>query len=215
MGAVSVARFRALLARERLLAIVRGRNPDATRETVLALAQAGVVLIEVSLSGSEPLRVIAEARAALGDGVLLGAGTLRTGDDAERALEAGAQFAVTPALTPGAARAQEVGLPTLTGAFTPSEIVTAFEAGATAVKLFPASLGGPAYVRALREPLPDIPLVAVGGVSATNARAYLDAGALAIAVGSGLTGDAADGGDLAALRERAGAMLATMAGQSS
>ncbi|MYS75623.1 aldolase, partial [Streptomyces sp. SID5926] len=124
-------------------------------------------------------------------------------DDVARAREAGARWIVTPALTESVAASVRVGLPVLAGALTPTEAVAARRAGADAVKLFPASIGGPAYLKALRDPFPDLPLVPVGGVDPTSAEQYLAHGAVAVGVGSPLVGDAAHGGDLDALRERA------------
>ncbi|MBA3620577.1 MAG: 2-dehydro-3-deoxyphosphogluconate aldolase, partial [Acidothermales bacterium] len=99
-------------------------------------------------------------------------------------------------------------VPVIPGAFTPSEILQAWRSGASAVKVFPASLGGPAYLRAVRAPLPDIPLVPTGGISVDAAPAYLQAGALAVGIGSPLVGDAGDTGDLHALRRRAETLVA-------
>jgi len=101
-----------------------------------------------------------------------------------------------------------VGIPVLAGAFTPTEALTAMGLGAAAVKLFPSALGGPAYLRALRDPLPDVPFVPVGGVDVSLAAEYLAVGAIAVGVGSPLVGDAVRGGDLDALRARAAAFLA-------
>jgi 2-dehydro-3-deoxyphosphogluconate aldolase/(4S)-4-hydroxy-2-oxoglutarate aldolase len=101
-----------------------------------------------------------------------------------------------------AARARQLGVAYLPGAFTPTEIVAAVTAGAAAVKLFPARLGGPRYLRDIREPLPDIPIVPTGGVGAGNVADWFAAGAAAVGVGSTLIGDALDGGDLAALGQR-------------
>jgi 2-dehydro-3-deoxyphosphogluconate aldolase / (4S)-4-hydroxy-2-oxoglutarate aldolase len=115
---------------------------------------------------------------------------------------AGAGFLLTPAAGSGADAAHDAGVPVLAGALSPSEVWAAHEAGAAAVKLFPASLGGPAYLRALRDPFPDVPLVPVGGVDTGAAVAYLAAGAVAVGVGSPLLGDAVTGGDLGALAER-------------
>jgi 2-dehydro-3-deoxyphosphogluconate aldolase/(4S)-4-hydroxy-2-oxoglutarate aldolase len=95
---------------------------------------------------------------------------------------------------------------------TPTEVHSAMDRGAAAIKLFPASLGGPRYLSALRDPFPGVPFVPVGGVDADAARDYLGRGAVAVGVGSPLVGDAASGGDLAALRERARAYLALAAG---
>jgi 2-dehydro-3-deoxyphosphogluconate aldolase/(4S)-4-hydroxy-2-oxoglutarate aldolase len=201
----------ALLRRHRLVAIVRGRDPDASLSSLLTLAEEGVVLMEVSLSGAEPWLVIERAKVALGDGVELGVGTVRSVDDARRAAGSGASFVVTPAATDGAAEARSLGLPLLPGAFSPSEVLAAHLGGAAAVKLFPASLGGPGYVAALRDPFPDIPLVPVGGVALASIGEYLSSGAVAVGVGSPLLGDAPHGGDLAALRDRAHLVLGELA----
>ncbi|MFL6074992.1 MAG: bifunctional 4-hydroxy-2-oxoglutarate aldolase/2-dehydro-3-deoxy-phosphogluconate aldolase [Mycobacteriales bacterium] len=201
----------AVLRDGRLLAIVRGPEPDAALRTVLALVEEGVPAVEVSLTTSGALDVIHAARTALGPEAVLGAGTALTAADAERAVEAGAGFLVTPAVAPGVfGPAAAAGVPVLAGAFTPTEVLAAHQAGAAAVKLFPASQGGVGYLRALREPFPSIPFVPVGGVDTAAAREYLAVGALAVGVGSPLVGDAARGGDLAALRVRAREFLAAV-----
>ncbi|MEU9360279.1 bifunctional 4-hydroxy-2-oxoglutarate aldolase/2-dehydro-3-deoxy-phosphogluconate aldolase [Streptomyces sp. NPDC048301] len=195
--------FDGVLRSTRLAAIVRGSDPDAALRTVLALAEEGVALVEVSLNTADALRVIRLAAAEVGPGTLLGAGTVLTEDDVSRAQEAGAGWIVTPALTESVAASVRAGLPVLAGALTPTEAVGALRAGAHAVKLFPASVGGPAYLKALRDPFPDMPVVPVGGVDLAGAEQYLANGAVAVGVGSPLVGDAAHGGDLAALRDRA------------
>ena len=194
----------ALLRELRLLAIVRGQHRQSALETVLILAGAGISLIEVSLTSDAALAVIAQARAQLGAEAVVGAGTVVTARDAREAQAAGAEFIVTPGLGAGVAEARELGLPVIAGVLTPTEVIAARAAGVEAVKLFPASAGGgPDYLRALRAPFPDVPFVPVGGVDAASARRYLELGAVAVGVGSPLIGDAADGGDAAALRERA------------
>ncbi|WP_435204165.1 bifunctional 4-hydroxy-2-oxoglutarate aldolase/2-dehydro-3-deoxy-phosphogluconate aldolase [Micromonospora sp. bgisy143] len=193
------------LRTHRLLAIVRGPDPAAALTAVLTLAENGVALIEVSLTSADGLGVIRRARAALGSDYALGAGTVLSVEAARAAADAGAGFLVTPALAPSVAEADRLGLPVLAGALTPTEVVQADSAGATAVKLFPASLGGPDYLGALRDPFPDTAFVPVGGIDADSARRYLDRGAVAVGVGSPLLGDAVRGGDPAALRERAAA----------
>jgi 2-dehydro-3-deoxyphosphogluconate aldolase / (4S)-4-hydroxy-2-oxoglutarate aldolase len=196
------------LRARRLLAIVRGRQAEAALDTVLTLADEGVRLIEVSLTGHQALDVIARAREKLGARVLLGAGTVVTAQDARDAHAAGAEFAVTPGLGEGVRQARGLGMSTIVGALTPSEVIAAQAAGADAVKLFPASAtGGPDYLRALRASFPQVAFVPVGGVDTQSGRRYLDDGAAAIGVGSPLIGDAADGGDLSMLRERARAYL--------
>ncbi|MFJ6392480.1 bifunctional 4-hydroxy-2-oxoglutarate aldolase/2-dehydro-3-deoxy-phosphogluconate aldolase [Streptomyces sp. NPDC091972] len=203
--------LRAALADRRLVAIVRGGDPDAALRTVLALVQEGIDLVEVSLSGADALGVITRCVGELGPGRPIGAGTVLTADDARAARDAGAAFAVTPGLGAGADTARELGLPVLAGVMTPTEINTALAQGADALKLFPAAqAGGPPYLKALRAPFPDAAFVPVGGVDLDAARAYLAAGATAVGVGSPLVADAADGGSLSALRERARAFLAVV-----
>ena len=195
------------LARARLLAIIRSTDPSAAIRAALVLLESGVRFLEVSLVTTEALHVIAEVSRRAPDGCTVGAGTVLTLDDVARAHESGAQFMVTPALTESVAESVARGIPVLAGAFTPTEVVTALRLGATAVKLFPAANLGPAYLRALRDPLPGVPLVPVGGIDAALAAEYLAAGALAVGVGSPLVGDAAHGGDLDALRGRAADFL--------
>ncbi|MFI8946034.1 bifunctional 4-hydroxy-2-oxoglutarate aldolase/2-dehydro-3-deoxy-phosphogluconate aldolase [Streptomyces sp. NPDC053750] len=195
----------------RLVAIVRGSDPAAALRSVLALAQEGVRLIEISLTTPGAETVIAQAGKEAGPDAVIGAGTVVTRQDALRARDAGARWMVTPALDEGFEHAVTLGVPVLAGALTPTEAVAAMRSGAGAVKLFPASLGGPGYLRALRDPLPDIPFVPVGGVDAEAARAYFAAGAVAVGVGSPLLGDAPHGGDLTRLRARAREFLAVCA----
>ncbi|WP_369250393.1 bifunctional 4-hydroxy-2-oxoglutarate aldolase/2-dehydro-3-deoxy-phosphogluconate aldolase [Streptomyces sp. R41] len=203
--------LRAALTAHRLVAIVRGADPEAALRTVLTLADAGIELIEVSLTGKDALSVIERARRDLGPDRPLGAGTVLTADDARAAHRAGADFAVTPALGDGAEAARELGMPVLAGVMTPTEILTARTLGAAALKIFPAAqAGGPAYLRALRGPFPHEPFVPVGGIDDLAARAYLAAGATAVGVGSPLVGDAADGGSLTDLRARARAFRAAV-----
>lgn len=202
----------AALRRHRLLAIVRGGDPDAVVASVHTLAEAGVRVIEISLTSAGALTAIATARAEVGEGVHLGAGTVLTEDDVAAVHAAGGSFVVTPGLAPPAlAAARRYQLPALVGALTPSEVVAAAGAGAAAVKLFPASLGGPGYLRALRDPFPDTAFVPVGGVDAAAAPEYLAAGAIAVGVGSPLLGDAVAGGDASALRVRAARFLEAVA----
>jgi 2-dehydro-3-deoxyphosphogluconate aldolase/(4S)-4-hydroxy-2-oxoglutarate aldolase len=195
------------LAEERLLAIIRGTDPAAAIQAALVLLESGIRILEVSLVTTDALRVIADVARRAPDGCVVGAGTVLTREDVARAESAGARFMVTPAVTESVAESVARGIPVLAGALTPTEVVTAMSLGATAVKLFPSSIGGPAYLRALRDPLPDVPIVAVGGVDAALAAEYLAAGAVAVGVGSPLAGDAARGGDLDALRARAAEFL--------
>lgn len=202
--------LRALLARHRLMAIIRGRDPDASVRTAEVLVEAGVSLLEVSLTSADALGVLRRITSALGAQASIGAGTVLTGDDARAARDAGARFAVTPALGEGVDTALEMGMPVLAGAMTPSEVLAAVRAGADAVKLFPADALGPRYVKALGDPFPGFGFVPVGGVALADVPRYLDAGALAVGVGSPLAGDAPHGGDLGALRARAAEFVAAV-----
>ena len=199
----------AALRRERLLAIVRGDDADATYRAIEVLASSGISLIEVSLTSTDALQVIQRASTELADAALVGAGTVRTRADADAALAAGASFLVTPAIVPEAVRGSRG--PAIVGALTPSEIVEAMKLDPVAIKLFPASPGGPTYLAALRQPFPDVPFVPVGGIDAAAAREYLIEGAVAVGVGSPLVGDAGSGGDLRGLAKRARAFRAAVA----
>lgn len=196
------------LAAARVLGIIRGTDTAAAIATGIMLLKEGVRIVEVALTTPGALHAIDAIRAAAPAGALIGAGTVLTAADVADVAAAGAHFVVTPAVVESIPEAVRRGLPVAAGALTPTEAYTAVRMGASAVKLFPASLGGPAYLRALRDPFPELPLVAVGGVGLAEMPAYLDAGAIAVGVGGPLVGDAASGGDLDALRVRARAYLA-------
>jgi 2-dehydro-3-deoxyphosphogluconate aldolase/(4S)-4-hydroxy-2-oxoglutarate aldolase len=168
---------------ERLVAILR-RVEDLDAR-VAALADAGVGVIEITLDDPNALGAIERARGR-GDVTVL-AGTVRRADQVDTAVAAGAEAVVAPALVAAVVeRAGELGVPVIPGALTPTEIEAAWAAGAALVKLFPGGLGGPRYVRDVLAPLSDVPLLVTGGVDAQNARAFLDAGAVAVGVGSAL-----------------------------
>ncbi|HEY8295926.1 MAG TPA: bifunctional 4-hydroxy-2-oxoglutarate aldolase/2-dehydro-3-deoxy-phosphogluconate aldolase [Micrococcaceae bacterium] len=191
------------LSNARLLAIVRSPDPEAAISAAVTVLQEGFRYVEISLNTAEALRVIEAVRRQAPEESRVGAGTVLSADDVAGVLGAGAQFIVTPALSPSVAESVRLGVPVIAGAMTPTEVYSAIGLGATAVKLFPASLGGPAYLSAVRDPFPDVPLVAVGGVDQAAAKDYLARGAVAVGLGSPLFKDAASGGSLAELRERA------------
>jgi 2-dehydro-3-deoxyphosphogluconate aldolase / (4S)-4-hydroxy-2-oxoglutarate aldolase len=208
---VSPADLRVALAEARLLAIVRGGEPSRVADALETLAEEGVRLAEVSLSDPRGLAALAAAARRLGDRLLLGAGTVLSAAQAERAVAAGARFVVTPAVVGEVADAcARLGVALIPGAFTPTEVAAAAPSAA-AVKLFPAQPAGAAHFAALRGPFPDVQFVPVGGIGPDEARAFLAAGAVAVGVGTPLLGDALDGGDLAALRARAGVLVAAVA----
>ena len=196
----------ALLAgvrRTRLVAIVRGTDGPAAGRAALAAMEEGFQYVEIALTTPGALEAISEVRAAAPAGCFVGAGTVLTIQDVDNVEGAGGQFVVTPSLAPSIEEAAGRGIPVLAGAFTPSEAFEAMNRGAAAVKLFPASIGGPGYLKALRDPFPDIPFIAVGGVGLDEAAGYWRAGAIAVGLGGPLFGGAGSGGDLAPVRERA------------
>ncbi|MFD9316142.1 bifunctional 4-hydroxy-2-oxoglutarate aldolase/2-dehydro-3-deoxy-phosphogluconate aldolase [Streptomyces sp. NPDC060053] len=175
------------LGRTRVMAILRSADALGLPAVARALAAGGVTCLEVTLTTVGALDALARIRAELGPGVAVGAGTVITGDQARDALAAGAEFLVAPVVDTVVVRhAADKGIPCYPGAWTPTEVSQAWQAGAAAVKLFPAGTGGLGHLRQLRAPLPDIPLVAVGGVGIDEARDYLDAGAYAVGIGSPL-----------------------------
>jgi 2-dehydro-3-deoxyphosphogluconate aldolase/(4S)-4-hydroxy-2-oxoglutarate aldolase len=172
---------------ERVLAIVRSEGDLAL--TVEALWDGGIPLVEIALSSGDALRIIER----LAGVAAIGAGTVRTRADAERALDAGASFLVSPGTDSLLVEwAAENDVPHLPGVFTATEIETALRLGAGPLKLFPASIGGPAYVAALRAPFPDVELVPTGGVTLDDAAAYLGNGAVAVALGGALVSSDAE-----------------------
>ncbi|MEU8071611.1 bifunctional 4-hydroxy-2-oxoglutarate aldolase/2-dehydro-3-deoxy-phosphogluconate aldolase [Micromonospora sp. NPDC049151] len=199
------------LAAARILAVIRGTDTAGAIAAGTALLEEGVRVVEVALTTPDAARAVEALRAVAPAGSLVGAGTVLTAADVAEVAAAGAQFVVTPAVVESIAEAARLGLPVAAGAFTPTEAYTAMRLGASAIKLFPASVGGPAYLKAVRDPFPDIPFVAVGGVGLADLPGYFAAGAIAVGVGGPLVGDAASGGDLDALRQRARAYLAAVA----
>lgn len=199
------------LAAARILAVIRGTDAAGAIAAGTVLLEEGVRIVEVALTTPNAASAVEALRAAAPAGSLVGAGTVLTAADVADVAAAGAQFVVTPAVVESIPEAARRGLPVAAGAFTPTEAYTAMRMGASAIKLFPASVGGPAYLKAVRDPFPDIPFVAVGGVGLADLPGYFAAGAIAVGVGGPLVGDAASGGDLAALRERARAYLAAVA----
>jgi 2-dehydro-3-deoxyphosphogluconate aldolase/(4S)-4-hydroxy-2-oxoglutarate aldolase len=192
----------------RLVAIVRGTDGGAAAKAAVAAMEEGFRFVEIALTTPGALEAIREVRAAAPAGCYVGGGTVLTVQDVDNVAEAGGQFMVTPALAASIAESARQGIPVLAGALTPSEAYEAMNRGATAVKLFPASIGGgPGYLKALRDPFPEIPFIPVGGVGLDEAAGYWETGAIAVGLGGPLFGNAGSGGDLAPMRERARAFV--------
>jgi 2-dehydro-3-deoxyphosphogluconate aldolase / (4S)-4-hydroxy-2-oxoglutarate aldolase len=198
-----------------VVAIGRRVAPTVVEAVAEALARGGVGAFELTLNEpeDEALRAIETvARIGSGFGIEIGAGTVLSIEAAGRAVDAGATFLVMPHLDPELVRwASERGIPALPGCATPTEILTAWNAGAAAMKVFPASSLGPSFIRECRGPFPDLPLLPTGGITLDNAPIFITAGAIGVGMGSWLIGDA----DPAGVSERAGRVVAAVASARS
>lgn len=173
------------IAADRILAVVRAPQIPDPAELCAALASGGIRAVEFTFTTPNLPEVLAAAAGSKAAGQHIGAGTVVTAEQAAAAIDAGAEFLVTPAVRPEvAAVAERRGIPVFLGAFTPTEVMQAIDLGAAAVKIFPASALGPRYLKDLHGPLPDVRLVPSGGVSSANARAFLDHGAFAVCCGT-------------------------------
>lgn len=170
-----------------VVAIVRLDDLSRAVPLTEALLRGQVRAVEFTFTNPLAGRVIETVRDALGDRAFIGAGTVLDSETARTAILAGAQFVVTPTLNTAVIElCNRYAVPTVIGAFTPTEMLTAWQAGATFVKVFPASVGGPSYLKDVRGPLPQLKLIPTGGVSLENAGDFIRAGAVAIAAGSSL-----------------------------
>ena len=199
------------LAAVRAMAVLRSAHAGRLAAVAHTLVDAGLPVVEFALTTPGALGALAAYRADAPPEVCLGAGTVLSASQARQAVEAGAAYLVTPTLAPEVvAEGSRLGVPVLCGALTPTEILAATEAGAAAVKVFPASTVGPGYLRAVLAPLAGTPLVPTGGIGVGEAIGYLEAGAVAVAMGSQLVGDACEGGDLRALGDRTRQLVAEL-----
>ncbi len=199
------------LADTGIVAILRADREEHVAAVAHTLAEAGIRCLELTMTTPGAIDALRRLRPQLESNVAVGMGSVISAEHVAAALEAGAEFVVSPGVCPEAARAAiEAGLGCYPGAFTATEVLSAWKLGVSAVKLFPAGTGGPRYLRDLRGPLPDIPLIPTGGVAIEQIGEYLAAGAAAVGLGGPLIGDALDGGSLDDLSERAGAALAAV-----
>ena len=170
-----------------IVAVVRAPDSDQLVEVARALADGGVDVVEITMSVPNALDVLRRVRQELGERVLLGAGTVLDSETARAVILAGAEFIVAPTLNLDVIRlCRRYDKLVMPGAFTPTEILTAWEAGADIVKVFPADVVGPAFFKALRGPLPQIRLMPTGGVDLTTAADFLKAGACCLGIGGQL-----------------------------
>jgi 2-dehydro-3-deoxyphosphogluconate aldolase / (4S)-4-hydroxy-2-oxoglutarate aldolase len=170
-----------------IIAVVRAPSADLVEPLAEALVRGGVIAIEITLSTPDAFRAIRDTTASLGDRALVGVGTVLKPYDCASAIEAGAQFIVSPILRPELVPiAHQADRPIMLGAYSPTEAQLAYEAGADFVKLFPADTLGPAFIKSLRAPLPHLRFVPTGGVDLDNVANFIKAGAAALGVGSAL-----------------------------
>jgi len=175
------------LREARVIAVLRTPDADSAVRAAEALVAGGVRAIELTFTTPGAADALRRARELLPDEVVVGAGTIRDLAQLDAALDAGAEFLVTPHLDAELLTAMlDSGRPALPGTFTPTEVAAALAAGARAVKLFPASAVGPAYLKALRGPFPDVQVVPTGGIGPADVQPWLDAGAVAVGAGGEL-----------------------------
>jgi 2-dehydro-3-deoxyphosphogluconate aldolase/(4S)-4-hydroxy-2-oxoglutarate aldolase len=191
-----------------LIPVIRADSPEIAMRAIDAIREGGISVLEITMTVPGAIRVIEDVARRLGSEAIVGAGTVLDAETARACILAGAQFIVSPALdidTISCCRRYSITV--MPGAMTPSEVVTAWKAGADLVKVFPANaLGGPSYIKALKAPLPQVELVPTGGVSLKNAAEFITAGAAALGVGADLV-------DTAALRAGDDPLITTRAKQ--
>lgn len=188
-----------------IVAIIRANSGEQLVPVAQALYEGGIDVIEVTFTVPGVLDIIGQVRKALGDKILLGAGTVLDTESARAAILAGAEFVVCPTVNVDVIqlckRYDKVVLP---GAFTPTEILTAWEAGGDIIKVFPADVGGPNYLKAIHGPLPQVKLLPTGGVDLNTIHSFMQAGACAVGLGSALVEKKAlETGDLGRIKSLA------------
>jgi 2-dehydro-3-deoxyphosphogluconate aldolase / (4S)-4-hydroxy-2-oxoglutarate aldolase len=200
----------------RIVAIMRGDFGGREAEIAAVLHETGITALEVTLNSPNALAIIAQLAKQFGAQLAIGAGTVLRLTEVEQAAAAGAQFIVSPNRNIEViAATKRLGLVSLPGCFTPSEIVEALEAGADAIKIFPAKVLGPEYVKAVRAPLNEVRLIPTGGVTPEKAREYFSMGAWAVGVGSELVGkDVWQTGNFELLQRRAAEFVSAAQGSA-
>jgi 2-dehydro-3-deoxyphosphogluconate aldolase/(4S)-4-hydroxy-2-oxoglutarate aldolase len=198
-----------LIRQSGVIAIMRAQSSGQLIAAADAIRAGGVRVIEVTMTTPGALGVIEEATARYGEEVLFGAGSVLDAETARAAILAGAGFVVAPTLDLATVQlCNRYGVPVVPGCYTPTEMLTAWQAGADMVKLFPASVGGPALVKAILAPLPQLEIVPVGGVDLDTAAQFIASGAAALGVGSSLVNQRLlDTGDMEELTRRAAAFV--------
>jgi 2-dehydro-3-deoxyphosphogluconate aldolase/(4S)-4-hydroxy-2-oxoglutarate aldolase len=195
-----------------VIAIIRADSSDQLIEAAGALLEGGVTEMEVTMTTPGALAVISAVAKKFADKILIGVGTITDPITARAAVDAGAEFIVTPVTKPEViAVANQLDIPIASGAFTPTECLLAHESGADFVKLFPADVGGPSYIKSLLAPLPMLRIIPTGGVTPESAAAFLQAGSVALGAGSSLVSkEILQNRDWPALTKRAADFIAAV-----
>lgn len=198
-----------LVRQTKIIAIMRAQQSNQMLEAAEAIHAGGVRVIEVTMTTPGALDLISTANQHFDDTVLFGAGSVLDAETARLAILAGAGFIVAPTLSlPVIAMCRRYSIPVMPGCYTPTECLTAWEAGADMIKLFPADVGGPDFVKAILAPMPQLEIVPVGGVTVDNVDEFIRKGATAVGVGSSLINQKLiEAGDFAELTRRARAFL--------
>lgn len=173
------------ILQHQIVAIIRGADPAGVIHIAKALNEGGIRILEITMNSEEPLRVIKEVADSLGDKMVIGAGTVLDAQTAREAVAAGAKFILSPTVDEEVIKvSKSLGVVSIPGAYTATEILTAYRYGADIVKVFPAT--SPSYIKDIRGPLPQIPLLPTGGITPENIAEFKKAGAVGFGIGSAL-----------------------------
>ncbi len=199
------------LISSKVIAVLRASHVSALVPVCEVLVNEGILSLELTLTTPGLLDALPELVDRYSDSADVGVGTILTESEAQRALDSGAQYLVTPTMNlPVVRLAVQHQVAVFPGGLTPTELATGWDAGATAVKIFPAQTVGAGYLKHLRGPFPDLQAVPSGGVDLDASRQWLAAGAVAVSIGGPLLGDSLKGGDVSALRDRCRAVRAVI-----
>ena len=195
-----------------IVGIIRASSGELLADVAEALYEGGIDIIEVTFTVPGILEILAQVRKRLGGKILMGAGSVLDTETARSAILAGAEYIVSPTVKVDVIKmCQRYGKLAMPGALTPTEVLTAWEAGADIVKVFPADVGGPSYLKALHGPLPQVRLMPTGGVNLETLESFVKAGACAVGLGSSLVEkDAVEAGNVARIRDLAGQYVELM-----
>src|SRR6267143_7174403 len=196
-----------------IVPVVRASSPKQAAQAAAAVCAGGIPIVEITMTVPGAIEVIAQLATTAGSQVLIGAGTVLDAETAQRCLDAGAQFLVSPGFDPDTVKlANRLGKLIMAGALTPTEVIAAWKAGSDFVKIFPCgSVGGANYIKALKAPLPQVPMVPTGGINLNTAADFIRAGSAALGIGGELvSASALESGNASALTQAAQSYVAAV-----